>query len=187
MPETPYHDIPPTLTPFGHTILFYYNRAVPSLPNQSCCVWDPHRVPLCLHAFVDRFLFLFVLVEQTAQKHAKIRNKVQYLLYSFAAMLGLAGWVYLLPSFVSSIKFAISNLKYRKKVFFFLGLTVLLCSWHQQATESGTASSTEVDLFISTQRIKVLSAYTQVHLKWCYEFSSWWERVRFVLQNQTPF
>ncbi|XP_056593313.1 amyloid-beta A4 precursor protein-binding family A member 1 isoform X2 [Triplophysa dalaica] len=31
----------------------------------------------------------------------------------------------------------------------------------RQATESGTASSTEVDLFISTQRIKVLSAYTQ--------------------------
>ncbi|XP_057177818.1 amyloid-beta A4 precursor protein-binding family A member 1 isoform X1 [Triplophysa rosa] len=31
----------------------------------------------------------------------------------------------------------------------------------RQATESGTASSTEVDLFISTQRIKMLSAYTQ--------------------------
>ncbi|XP_042620642.1 amyloid-beta A4 precursor protein-binding family A member 1-like isoform X1 [Cyprinus carpio] len=32
---------------------------------------------------------------------------------------------------------------------------------YQQGSESGPAASTEVDLFISTQRIKVLSAYTQ--------------------------
>ncbi|KAK7126134.1 hypothetical protein R3I93_021497 [Phoxinus phoxinus] len=32
---------------------------------------------------------------------------------------------------------------------------------HKQGTESGPPSSTEVDLFISTQRIKVLSAFTQ--------------------------
>ncbi|XP_059394575.1 amyloid-beta A4 precursor protein-binding family A member 1-like [Carassius carassius] len=32
---------------------------------------------------------------------------------------------------------------------------------YQQGTESGLSASTEVDLFISTQRIKVLSAYTQ--------------------------
>lgn len=41
-------------------------------------------------------------------------------------------------------------------------ITVLLPLRYQQSTESGPPSSTEVDLFISTQRIKVLSAFTQV-------------------------
>ncbi len=43
------------------------------------------------------------------------------------------------------------------------GITVCLPLRYQQGSESGPPASTEVDLFISTQRIKVLSAYTQVH------------------------
>lgn len=64
------------------------------------------------------FCFYLSLVEQTAQKQAKIRNKVQYLLCSFIARLGLRRTNMFLPSFLSSIKYAILTFIEKNVLFF---------------------------------------------------------------------